>query len=209
MLQRFIDDPNSLKQLKIVDISCLAEVLGIFVRDKPHPNELILGERILNEVCENWVHNMCYPSTHINVASIVTHLMSREIYNLELIDNILRPDYIKVIYGKNKVLDREMYLINGFARINLNGVYNGNLLDESYMKIMGKFRTEYIPDDKTPKRSLEFVIAAQNSVQTLFKHYRFANAVSHYKDAGELLRTMKYVHYQNQGVKFIQFFLSL
>lgn len=183
--QRLVDDVASIARLKIADLASFAEVLGTFVSDQPKPNEIILGQRILNEVCDNWVQFMCYPSVHNFVGAIISNLLQRGIHNTELIDNFLRPDYQTLINNKNKVLNRAVYEINGYAKINLKGIYTGNTLSESYIKIMGKFCTEYAPNDGKQKKRNDFIISIKNTVEQLYKYFRYANAVSHFKDAGK------------------------
>lgn len=45
--------------------------------------------------------------------------------------------------------------------------------------------TEFAPNEGKVKKSLDFIISIQKVVEKLFKHFRYANAVSHYKAAGK------------------------
>lgn len=187
--QRILDSDEGLGSLRHNEITQIADVLGTFTTATPNGNEIIIAERILKSL-ENLIHLSLYTGIHRNMVTIMCHLLRLGIYNMELIDNILRPDYIKLLYGRNKVLPVEIFLINGFTQINLKNIYSGNRLDKSYTQIMGKYMTDFIPDRNDSKRSrhTDFILSIEYCVEKLYKHYRYANAVSHYKNAGEIHR---------------------
>lgn len=185
LFDQCIKKPHELKDLSMVDLEYLSRVLSTTnYHDKTEMIENV-GTVILNELlCR--LNSVALKSTFQNFISIVRNLAIINVYNLELMDNILSPEYLHCMYKKMKKIDLQMYEIDGYCRINLKDTYKGNLLDEAYLKKVCYLIT-WIPDRVNNYRKIdEFTYNIEDVVKKLFTHSQYAHAVPYRKFAGKI-----------------------
>ncbi|XP_031638100.1 uncharacterized protein LOC116350445 [Contarinia nasturtii] len=134
---------------------------------------LILDEmknRIDNEILGNYVN-------------VIRNLTMIDVYDLELMDNLLSPKYLRCVYKKSKQIDLKMYEIDGYCRINLKDTYNGNHLPDVYMRKLC-FLITWVPDRVNRYKKFDrFSYDIEDVVNKLFVHSQYAHAIPYRKYA--------------------------
>lgn len=183
VFMRCLNHPEELKDLSMPDLEYLSRILSM---SKYENQEMLVkvGRHLLDEV-EARLENVASRGFYTNFINIVRNLTMIDVYNLELMDNIFRPEYIKFIHKLSKQVDMQMYEIDGYNRINLKGVYKGNLLPSKYLDKMC-FLIEWVPNQAKYRKQDEFSYAVENTIRKLFTHCQYAHAVCHRRHAGNL-----------------------
>lgn len=181
VFKRCLDHPDELQELSMADLEYLSRILCMSNYEN---REMItaVGQNLLAEL-KSRLENVASRGFYANFINIVRNLTMIDVYDLELMDNIFRSDYIKFIHKQSKQVDMQMYEIDGYNRINLKGIYNGNILPDNYLNKMC-FLIEWIPDAAKCRKQDAFSYAIKNTVQSLFTHCRYAHAVAHRRHAG-------------------------
>lgn len=123
VIKRCLDQPNEFKDLTILDLRCLSYILSISIDvDKEIVKKV--GVLILNELI-NRLDSIASKRFYQNFVDVVRNLTIIDVYNMELFDNLLSPEYIKWIFKGSKKLDMPLYEIDGYCRINLKSIYKG------------------------------------------------------------------------------------
>lgn len=186
-LQRCLNQPEIFSTLTILEFEQLSEILGLFNFTTKSHIAMSIANGILDQL-RNRLSKITYQSFHTHCIQILHYLSLINVYDVDIIDNIFHPDFMFFMHKRNKILDPELLYLDGYARINLNGIYAGHLLDNSYLEKMGEFQTNYVPDRENQlKKTDDFVIEVENTISNLFKYYNYANATPYYKHAGKLL----------------------
>lgn len=142
-----------------------------------------MGSIMLEEM-KNRLDYVAQRGIYANFVNIVRNLTEINVYDLELMDNIFRPDFIRCIHKKSKKLDMPLYEIDGFNRINLRDIYHGNRLEESHLE-RTCFFISWIPDRVNRYRKNDlFAYAVEDAVRKYFPHCQYAHAVPYRRHAG-------------------------
>lgn len=183
--QRCLEHPDELNNLSMPDLEYLSRILSMY-KSRSHANDDVIknvGFLLLEELKDR-LDCVAQRGVYQNFVNIIRNLTNINIYDVELIDNLFRPDYIKRIHKNSKQLDMQMYEIDGFTRINLKDIYKGNRLEDAHLQRMC-FLIDWIPDrNKYKKKSHEFVYTIEDVVRNLFEHCRFVHVIPYRRHAG-------------------------
>lgn len=184
ILKDIIDNVDSLKKIIMPELVSLSRIIGTMDFTTDLKIEEIVARKILQEA-GNRIEQSTTFNGHKNHIQILHNLILRNIYDFELLENVFRPDYIRFIYKKNKILEPEMYKLDAYCRLNLALEYKGELLSDIYIAKMGLFLTNYFPREETSIRRKErFIMQVHDVVKTKYKFFKYANAAAHFKHAG-------------------------
>lgn len=181
---RCLKHSEELSNLSMPDLEYLSRILTLY-RIPNHSNSDVIknvGSLLLEEV-KTRLDCVAQRGAYENFANIIRNLTNVNIYDLELIDNFLRPDYIRRIHKKSKQLDIQMYEIDGYTRINLKDIYKGNRLDDACLERVC-FLIDWIPNRNKYKKSHQFMYAIEDVMRKLFAHCQFAHAIPYRRHAG-------------------------
>lgn len=188
VFNRCLNHPEELQELSMPDLEYLSRILSM----SNHENEELvknIGTMVLHEIINNRLHVVTQRGIFRNFSNIIRNLTMFDVYDLELLDNILSHDYIHLIYKRTRQLDMQIYEIDGYCRINLRGIYKGNLLPKSYVEKLC-FLINWAPNRaERYKKNDEFSYAIEDAAKKLFTHCRFAHAIPHRRHAGEIFTT--------------------
>lgn len=179
--QRCLIQSNELADLSIYDFDLLTRLINNY---PVHSNiQKKIGYQIIDQI-KGRLDCVAHQGFHKALIQTIRNLIVRGIYDPDLVDNLLRPDYIKFIYKTRKQLDGALYEIDGYTRINLKNVYHGNRLDDMYLEKFKHLGT-YIPDQvKRYKQSEAFTYKVETQIKEIFQHWQYAHAISHHRHAG-------------------------
>lgn len=179
--QRCLNRPDEISQLSMYDLELLSKFIKVYPKNAEYRTKV--GHQLLDELKDR-ADSVANQTFHVHFIKIIRNLIVRNIYDFELLDNLFRSDYIKLMYRKKKQLDGALYEIDGYTRINLKDIYFGNRLSDDDLDKFKHFGT-YIPDQiNKPKRSETYTYKIEEIVGKLFKHYKYAHAVGHHRAAG-------------------------
>lgn len=173
---------ESLSKLTIRTLENLSRIVYL----SPETSEKLMkvSHLILDEAKKR-LDVVAQQSYYSNFMNIIRNLLIRNVYDLELLNNILRPDYIKFM-NNSKQLEPTMYEIDGYARINLKNIYHGHILPNDFLQ-RTKYIVDYIPDQVNRfKKSEQFIYNVENATKRMFSFYNFAHAVAHHRYAGNV-----------------------
>lgn len=183
MFERCLNHPDEFSELSMPDLEYLSRVLCTVTHSDRNELQKV-GHLLLNEII-NRLDQVASRGFYAHFANIVRNLTVIDVYNLELMDNIFRPDYIQFIHKKSKQLDLPLYEIDGYNRINLKDIYTGNRLSEKHLDKLC-YLINWIPDKANRrKKHYEFTFAIEDVIQELFTHYQYAHAIAHRKNASK------------------------
>lgn len=132
ILKRATIDASDLSFFDYSDI-CKALVMSNY--KSPTGQDQIFLEILLQRIRER----VRYVQTSARGFScLVYYLAILGWHDAEIIQNALRDDFLLVAYKRPQFLINEIYGLNVFAQLNLNGNYQGNLLNKKYHKKMKK-----------------------------------------------------------------------
>lgn len=176
--------PGELQELSMADLEYLSRILTMSNFEN---QEIItkVGQNVLNELISR-LDNVASRGFYTNFINIVRNLTMIDVYDLELMHNIFRKDFIKFIHKQSKQVDMPMYEIDGYNRINLKGIYKGNVLQPNYLSKMC-FLIEWVPDKENNKKQDEFSHSIKDAVQKQFTHCQYAHAIPHRRHAGTFI----------------------
>lgn len=132
IFKRCLANPDDLKELSMQDLEYLSRLISMVIYNNENIIQRI-GHLLLIEI-KTRLDNVAARGFFLNLTNIVRNLTMLNIYDLELLENLFRPDYIKFIYKNCKLIDPQLYEIDGYNRINLKSIYNGNLLPDRYLE---------------------------------------------------------------------------
>lgn len=183
VFHRCLNHADEFSELSMPDLEYLSRVLSTYNQSEKDELQKI-GHLVLNEI-ENRLDQVASRGFYAHFANIVRNLTVINVYNLELMDNILRPDYIRFIHKKSKQLDLPLYEIDGYNRINLKNIYTGNRLSDIHLSKLC-YLINWIPDrQKQFKNHYDFVFVIDDIVRKLFTYCQYAHAVAHRKNASK------------------------
>ncbi|CAD7089811.1 unnamed protein product [Hermetia illucens] len=140
VLERFHRD---IDEARIKDMERICHVMGLFNIKTKSGIKDELCEQILERMQTRIDEIIRYPKclqTCLHYLTLCGH------YNEDMLNAALDQQFIKHVYGKNKLLGREVFCLDSYARINLKDSYRGNLLLDRQRGTMGKMFTHYIPE---------------------------------------------------------------
>lgn len=185
VFKRCIKHPDEFNELSMADLEYLSRILSMSNYEDKNTVQIV-GHLLLNEIINNRLDHVASRTMYTNFINIIRNLTIIDIYNLEIMNNLFRSDYIKFIHKKSKQIDMQMYEIDGYNRINLKGIYNGNMLPDSYLDKLC-YLIEWVPDRvQRYRKQDQFVYAIEDVVRKLFVYCEFAHVVAHRKHAGNL-----------------------
>lgn len=177
---------SSFQHLSISEMMQLSHLLGNFHNAAEARVEKLVGDGIISEI-RNRLMSVTGRGFYLHLIETLQYLSYRDIYDIELLENLLRQDFVTHMYGKLTLLDHQLYFLNNYAILNLREIYSGPQLDDIYIKKMGKFLTNYVPDKKKSPKREHFILEVEDIVADIFKHYQYANAISHRKFTGKFV----------------------
>lgn len=176
LLQRCINNTNQLNDLLMTDLEYFSRCLCMFNDIKHVETTKLAGFQLLEEIKPRLI-DVGRRHFYYNFIKIVRNLTLIDVYNAEMLANIMHPDYIRQIYKNVKSLDLAMFELDGYNRINLQNVYHGDYLSDAYLDKL-RFYTEYIPDRVRRNRSRHsYFYAIEDVIQRIFGRYHIAHAV--------------------------------
>lgn len=185
VFERCLNYPEELQDLSMPDMEYLSRILYL---SNHGDNELLkkVGTLLLDEIINNRLEIVAQRGIYRNFSNIIRNLTMIDVYNLELLDNILSPEYIKLIFKKSKQLEMQIYEIDGYCRINLRDIYKGNLLSKSYLDKLC-FLIEWIPNRVNKyAKAHEFAYNIEDVAKKLFTYCQYAHAIPHRRHAGKI-----------------------
>lgn len=197
VFNRCLNYPDEFDELSMPDLEYLSRVLStVNHSDKDELQKV--GHLLLNEIV-NRLDQVASRGFYAHFTNIIRNLTVIDVYNLELMDNIFRPDYIRFIHKNSKQLDLPLYEIDGYNRINLKNIYTGNRLSDIHLAKLC-FLINWVPDKAKLKykKHYEFTFAIEDVVRKLFTYCQYAHAVAHRKNASkyfELLLSYTFITY--------------
>lgn len=188
VFNRCLNHPDEFSELSMPDLEYLSRVLST-INHSDRDELQRIGHLLLNEIV-NRLDQVASRGFYAHFANIIRNLTVIDVYNLELLDNIFRPDYIQFIHKKSKQLDLPLYEIDGYTRINLKDIYTGNRLSEVHLSKLC-YLINWVPDKKKKfKKHHDFTYAIEDVVRKLFTHCQYAHAVAHRKNASKYIHLM-------------------
>lgn len=183
VFHRCLNHPEEFEELSMHDLEYLSRILSMTNYDNREMMRKV-GNLLLDEI-KNRLEYVASRGIYTNFINIIRNLTMIDVYDLEVMDNIFRMDYIRFIFKSSKQIDMQMYEIDGYNRINLRGIYKGNRLPDIYLEKLC-YLVNWIPDRvERFKKYDEFAYAIEDVVLKLFKYCQYAHAVAHRKHAGE------------------------
>lgn len=180
LFQRCLNQPDILCKLNLSALEKISRIIDLYPNNSDMSTKV--GSFILEQMktrLESLVDPLCYAAS----MNIIRNLLTHGIYDLELLDNILRSDFIKKM-NNSKQLHLSIYEIDAYTRINLKDIYNGNQLTDDYLARI-KYLIEYEPDQVNKFKKAETQIySIENVIKKYFEHYKFAHALAHHRFAG-------------------------
>lgn len=183
VFDRCVNHSDDFRELSMPDLEYLSRVLSMYTgSDRDRMRQI--GQLVLDEIA-NRLDQVASRGFYVHFTNIVRNLTVIDVYNLELIDNLFRPDYIRFIHKNSKQLDLPLYEIDGYSRINLKHIYAGNRLSDIHLEKL-RFLINWVPDEKQRhKKHYEFTFVIEDVVQKLFTHFKYAHAIAHRKNASK------------------------
>lgn len=180
-LNRCMIEPNAFESFSINDLERLSRVIGMLNVTFESGIEINVGKAILVEI-RNRIEEFTKQSFHQHFIRIQKNLSMKDIYDIEMLENTLRKDYIRFMYFRSAQLVSDIYCLNTYACLNLAFIYQGNTLSDQQLLKMGKFLTDYIPgDEPKPRIHSTYLMNIADCVANLFKHFTYAHAISHFR----------------------------
>lgn len=180
--KRCLNHPDEFEDLSMSDLEYLSRILSM---SNYHDQEIVrqVGVLLLQEI-KNRLLNVASRGFYEHFGNIVRNLTMIDVYDVELMDNLFRPDYIKCIHKHSKQVDMQLYEIDGYNRLNLKDIYNGNTLHDDYLDRLC-YLINYVPDRVGRYKKLdEFAYAIEDVVNKLFTYSKYTHAVGHRRHAG-------------------------
>lgn len=179
-LNRCMTEPNAFQTFFPIDLERLSRIIGILNFTSASGIEKLVGQAVLGEF-RNRVDRITDRGFHQIFIKTQVNLTRSDIYDLEMLENTLRKDYIGFMYFRSSQLARDIYNLHAYARINLAAVYKGDLLNDVHLEKLGKYLSDYVPEDQQKlKKHAQFHVEVAKCVKSLFEHYTYAHAVSHF-----------------------------
>lgn len=180
LFQRCLNQPDMLCKLNLPVLEKISRIIYIYPENSDLSTKL--GNLILEQM-KNRLEFIADPLYYAASMNIIRNLLTHDIYDLELLDNILRPDFIKKM-NSSKQLYISIYEIDAYTRINLKEIHNGNQLSDDYLAKM-KYIIRYAPNQVNNFKKAETKIySIENVIKKYFEHYKFAHALAHHRFAG-------------------------
>lgn len=180
VLNRCMTDPNAFETFIPIELERLSRIIGVLNFTSASGIETLVGQALLGEL-RNRIDRITDRGFHQIFIQAQVNLTLSDIYDLEMLENTLRKDYISFMYFRSKQLAKEMYSLDAYARINLASIYKGDRLEEVNLEKLGRFLSDYFPDDQPkPKTHAQFQVEVAKCLKSLFEHFNFAHAASHF-----------------------------
>lgn len=180
LFQRCLNQPNMLGKLNVSTLQMISKLIDLYPKNV---NTLTKIGCLILEQMKNRLESIVDPLGYVCTMNIIRNLLTHHIYDLELLDNILRLDFLKKM-NMSKQLHLSIYEIDAYTRINLKDIYNGNQLTDDYLARI-KYLIQYAPDQVNKfKKNETHIYSIENVIKNHFEHYRFVHALAHHKYAG-------------------------
>lgn len=195
-LNRCMDESNAFESFKNMELEQLSRIIGMSISTSTSAIKMAVGKAILQEL-RNRVNQITNREFHQHFVFIQWNLTMKDIYDMELLENTLRKDYVHCMYFRCKQ-KAPIYCLHAYARLNLASIYEGDTLSEEHLENLGKMLSTYYPnreifnepdviDDYFPTEELwnkpaeGFLGEVSKCVKSLFEHFTYAQALSHFR----------------------------
>lgn len=175
LLQRCSNHSDQLEHLSMIDLEYLSRCLCV-LHDYQHMelvnsaagNLLLALQRRLIDVAKR----RFFPS----FVRIIRNLTLINAYDIELLANIFRPDFIQHLLRTN-MLDLRMFELDGYTRINLKNIFRGDFIPEAELKRL-KCNIKHIPNriENHQHEHLSFY-AMEDAIGGLFDKFHIVQAI--------------------------------
>lgn len=182
VLQRFAGD---LAGTRLKDMERLSFAMGLFDFRSDSGVEVELSRRFVDELKERVPEIMKYPRCF---PSCLHYLSMRGFADSELISSVLDEQFLKLAYGRNCTLGREVFCLDSYTQICIEDGYVGNRLADNRRRTMGKILSHYIPvRDGAFKTSAtdKILLEIKETAADLYEHCHMAHVLPHFDRPGE------------------------
>lgn len=182
-LNRCVNEPNVLETFVGSDLERLSRIIGMLNFTSESGIEMAAGKVLLQEL-RNRIEHIVTNRFHQKFLKILVNLSQADIYDVELLENTLRSDCLRFHYGLSKQFPSDIYMLDAYARLNLAGIYKGDLLSEVHLGKLGKYLSDYLPNDTTNlslRQNAQYLADVANCVEKVFQHFTYAHATSHFR----------------------------
>lgn len=175
LLERCSNHSDQLEQLSMIDLEYLSRCLCV-LHDYQHMDLVkSAAGQLLNEM-KRRLNDVAKRNFFPSFVRIIRNLTLIDTYDIELLANIFRSDFIQHLL-KTNMLDLRVYELDGYARINLINIYRGDYIPEAELSKL-RWLIKYIPDrigNHQPKH-LSFY-AIEDAIGGLFEKYQIKQAI--------------------------------
>lgn len=180
-----LNDSDQISALSMGTLQILSRALCLTEDPQNMEAARLVGYRLLDEI-KRRLDQVTSAYFHVSLISIVRNLTRIDVYDVELMQNLFRKDYLQFIYRKSRKLELPLYEIDGYNRINLKHIYRYDFVPDEYLDNM-KYLQDFIPDRvKRFKKRHRFVYAMEDVIGGLFSQYRYAHVLPFHKHAGKV-----------------------
>lgn len=175
---------DNMEEFTVLDMEALCLALSNFAYKSESGIERQFFEKTLAELPKRTFQIMKSPKKFI---SLVYSLAVNGFYDLELIHNALRQDFLKEIYMHERYYTPDLFGLDAFTRINLKDSYKGSQLHEKCQKVITKVLTAYMPseDGKFKVTGADtMTLKIGDIIKSQHKHFHIAHTLPHFPNAG-------------------------
>lgn len=189
-LKRFAAAANSdaHEGIRLKDMERISFALSLFDFKSDTGIEHELSRYFLTEVKNRVTEIMKYPRCF---PSCLHYLSMRGYADAELISSVLDEQFLKLAYGRNATLGREVFSLDAYTQISMDGRYAGNRLADKRRRTMGKILCHYIPvrngEFKTSATD-KILLEIKETVDDVYGHCHLAHVLPHFDRPGKSLR---------------------
>lgn len=184
IVERFYREINA---ARLKDMERISFLIGLYDFETETGIEMDLCHRIAVELKTRVPEISRHPRVFV---SCLHYLTMKGVADAELISSALDANFVKMTYGKNVLLGRELFSLDGYAHINMAGTYNGNRLTDKQRALMGKMLTHYLPnrDGKYKLAATDtFLLEIKEAIEKTVKHCQMAHALPHFDRADNII----------------------
>lgn len=178
---------REIKEARLKDMERISFLIGLYDFETESGIEMELCRRIVDELKERVPEIVRHPRVFV---SCLSYLTQKGVADAELISSVLEPNFLAITYGKNVLLGREVFALDGYVQINMKDTYTGNRLPDKKRAQMGKLLTHYLPsrDGKYKLAATDtFLLEIKEAVQKVVEHCHMAHALPHFDRADNIV----------------------
>lgn len=178
---------NEIHRTRLKDMERISFVIGLYDFETESGIERKLCAKILAELKVRIPEITSYPRCF---TSCLHYLSMKGFVDEELISSVLNDDFLKLAYGKNPLLGREIFCLDAHTRINMKDTYTGAQLSVKQRQRMGQHLTHYLPDRSGKFRlsaTDKFLLEINESIKVTYKHCYMYHALPHHERADSII----------------------